>query len=113
VLVIFFVGLVNFVFGFLVEDDSNLGTKIKPNIVGPLGLAAVTVAIVADILESSTALGTWTGPIFVLSALAGVISGLTVVALLAARRERRHGNPLRACLLASGQHFADRTSVIR
>jgi len=90
-----------------------LGVAIDEDAVIAIGVIAVIGAIVADVLESSQVLVTWAGWIVVAPALAGVICGLTLLALLAARRDRRYGNPLRACLLASGQHFAARTSVIK
>jgi hypothetical protein len=40
------------------------------------------------------------------------MAGAGATCWLAARRQRRYGNPLRHCVKASDRSFADRTSVI-
>ncbi len=108
----FFGGIAVFILAVAIGENA-LDVAIDEDTLAAIGMVAVVGAIVADILESSRVLSTWIGWTIVAPALTGVICGLILLALLAARRDRRYGNPLRACLFASGQHFADRTSVIR
>jgi hypothetical protein len=99
------------VLGFIFRNRFTF--KIDPDTVFGLALLIAVAIIITDILESSVALSAWAGWAVVGPTLTGVICGPSLLGLLAARRDRRYRNPLRACLLASGQYFADRTSVIR
>jgi len=76
------------------------------------GAYSAPLGVVGDVLVSGWVLGRWLGPVFSALLIVGVV-GLTVLLWgLAARRERRYGNPLRQCMQVSDRSFADRTSVI-
>jgi hypothetical protein len=102
-LIAFFGGLACLITGAAAkENEAAMGT----------GAFFLMAAVIVDILDAGWVLSTWTGWLLV-PVLAGGICGLSLLAWLAKRRDRRYGNPLRACLLASGRQFADRASVIR
>jgi hypothetical protein len=75
-------------------------------------LCAMVVSILGDIALTCSVLSRWYGPAAALLALAAVVGFSVLLGRLAARRQRRYGNPLRRCFLASGRAFSDRTSVI-
>ena len=79
--------------------------------------AAVSVFIlmivaIGDIAETSIVLISWVGWVIVAVAFLAVLCGSIGLGMLAARRSRRFGNPLRQCLYSGGQPFVARTSVI-
>ena len=76
------------------------------------GILAVLAMLVLDVLESGWVLSTWVGWTIIVPVFAAAICGAWLLGWLAERRDRRHGNPLRHCMLAGGRSFADRTSVI-
>jgi NACHT domain len=79
---------------------------------GVLGMLIAVPGIIVDAAMSGLVLSRWFNPGVVAPILAGITSIVVLLGWLAARRQRRFGNPLRHCIQASGRSFADRTSVI-
>jgi energy-coupling factor transporter ATP-binding protein EcfA2 len=107
---IFAGGLSALLFGFTAltfdrEEDFIFITLI-------FAIIALPVAGVLDVAVSGLVLSRWIGPAVVAPLFAGVTGFTVLLTWLANRRERRSGNPLRHCVLASDRAFADRTSVL-
>lgn len=80
-----------------------------------IGLATLAgfILVINEILNGIGMLVTWFGWNDVILAFTMAACGMGLLFWLAKRRDRRYGNPLRACLLASNRQFVDRTSVIK
>jgi NACHT domain len=76
------------------------------------GLIIAALGCLADVAMSGMVLAYWDGPAAIAPLFVAVSAMAPLLYWLAVRRERRYGNPLRHCVLASDRAFADRISVI-
>jgi hypothetical protein len=81
-------------------------------VMGVPGVFIFLVVTLGDSVESYSVLSGWIGSICTLAIFVGIAFCIISLGMLAVKRSHQFDNPLRRCLHAGGQSFADRTSVI-